>query len=349
MEMLRFEHPEFFGLFVMLPAFIVLFLVARWIRRKALKRFASPGLHRLLMPAASPSRPWIKFILFLLAFSGILMAAVNPQTGSRLEEARREGIEIVVALDVSRSMLARDITPNRLERARLAVDRLITQLEQDKIAIVVFAGSAHTQVPMTSDYRAARMILRSVSTESVSLQGTDIAQALERAMASFSPQGEADRVILLISDGESHEDDPMAAAQRAAEKGIRIHTVGVGSREGAPVPIMENGRVAGFLRDRDGNTVITRYDESLMRQLAEATDGIFRHGSGADMGLSDIMEHMRSLERETFETRIFADHVSRYYYFAAMALILLLLDMLISEKRSRWFNSERFFGVKESK
>lgn len=345
METLRFEHPEFFALFILLPVFIVLFVLARWMRRSALKRFANPALHRLLMPAVSPSRPWIKFFLFLLAFSGILMAAVNPQTGSRLDEARREGIEIVVALDVSRSMLAQDVSPNRLERAKLAVDRLMTQLEQDKIALVVFAGSAHTQVPMTSDYRAARMILRSISTESVSLQGTDIARALERAMASFSPQSEADRVILLISDGESHEDDPRAQARRAAEKGISIHTVGVGSREGAPIPLVENGRVTGFLRDREGNTVITRYDEALLRELAEATGGIFRHGSGADMGLSDIMEHVRSLERETFEIRMFADYISRYYYFAALALILLVLDTLISEKRSRWFNSERFFGV----
>lgn len=346
MDMIRYEHPELFVLFLLLPFMAVLFLLARWLRRRALGRFAGAEQVSKLMPWASPSRPWIKFFMFLLAFSAVIMAAINPQTGSRMEEAHRKGIELVVALDVSRSMLAQDVRPSRLERARLAVNRLIDQLEQDRFALVLFAGSAHTQVPLTSDYRAARMLLRSAGTESVAVQGTDIGRALQRSIASFSSREGPERVIILLSDGESHEGDPLHYARLASEQGIVIHTVGVGSREGAPIPIRENGSTRGFLRDREGNTVISRYDEALMRSLAEETGGLFRHGSGADMGLDDILGHIRSLEREAYESKVFAEYESRYRLFVILALILLVADWLMPDRRSPWLNSEKIFGTR---
>ena len=343
MEMIRFENPEWTGLFLLIPLFFMLFLLSRYRRRKAIQRFGQLRVLSQMMPLVSVYRPWLKFSLLMLAFAMMVLAAINPQTGSRMEEAKREGVDVVVALDVSRSMMAQDVLPSRLDRAKLAVNRLIGQLGQDRFGLVVFAGTAHTQIPLTNDHLAAQMLLQSVNTESVSVQGTAIGRALERAMASLPDENMKNKTIILVSDGESHEDDPLEYAHRAKEMGVTIHTVGIGSREGAPIPIMENGTVRGYLRDNDGNTVITRYDEQLMRSIAEATGGVFRHGSGADMGLDHILEKIRALEKETYETTIFAEYESRFHYFTALALLLLVIEMFFMERKNKWFQKIRLF------
>ncbi len=343
MEMIRYDNPEWVWCFLVIPVFVLVFLWARYRRRKNLQRFGRKNVLTRMAPLASGTRPWIKFILLMLAFSLAVVAAINPQTGSRLEEARREGVDIIVALDVSRSMLAQDVRPGRLDRAKLAVNRLIDGLQQDRFGLVVFAGTAHTQIPLTADFQAAKMLLQSVGTESVSIQGTAIGKAIERAIASFPESDLQNKTIILISDGENHEDNPLEYAQLARDQGIRIHTVGIGSREGAPIPVFENGNLTGFLRDHEGNTVITRYDEQMMRQLASITGGVFRHGRGADMGLDSILEQIRALETEQYETSIFAEYESRFHYFAALALLCLILDFLIRDRKNRWFGKIKLF------
>ncbi len=343
MELIRYDNPQWVYLFTLLGIFVLVFVIDRYLVGKAMQRFALKNMWSNIAPLLSASRPVFKFILLMLAFSMMVVAAINPQTGSRTEELRREGVDIVVALDVSRSMLAQDVSPNRLERAKLAVNRLINQLNGDRFALVVFAGNAHTRIPLTADHQAANMLLRSVNTQSVSVQGTNIGLALERAIASFPDEERRSRAIILVSDGESHEGDPLRIAQLAAEKGIIIHTVGIGSREGAPIPVMENGTLRGFLRDNQGNTVITRYDEDLMRQLAAATGGMFRHGTGADLGLNDILEEIRSMEREAYETKVFAEYESRFPFFLTLALILLISELLIRERKNKWLSKIKIF------
>ncbi len=343
MEMIQYENPELISLLILLPLLVAVFLIYLHMRKRAIRKLGNEDAVRRILPFASPGRIKLKFILTLLALAFMTLAAINPQTGSRTEEAKREGVDIVVALDVSRSMLARDISPNRLERAKLATARLIDQLDQDRFGLVIFAGGAHTQIPLTADFRAARMLLQSVNTESVSLQGTSISRAIDRAVLAFGDNAERSRTIILVSDGESHEDDPLEASGRAAEKGITIHTIGIGSREGAPVPIVENGQIQGFLRDNDGNTVISRYDEDLMRGIASVSGGVFRHGSGADMSIGSIIEEIRQMEQQTYETRVFADYESRFYYFIAVALILLITELVLMERKNIWLMKLRIF------
>lgn len=342
--MIRFEHPDLFYLFLVIPFLIMVFLISRYVRRKNLLLFGDEQLVKNMSPLLSDYRPYVKLVLFILAVSAVITASVNPQTGSRMEEYRIEGADIIVALDVSRSMLAQDVRPNRLERAKLAVNRLIDRLDQDRIGIVLFAGSAQSQVPLTSDYGAAKMILRTASVYSVPVQGTAIELAIERAMLAFQDDNMHNKAIVIISDGESHEDEPIQAARRAAEKGVMIHTIGIGSRSGAPIPIEENGQITGYLRDRDGNTVITRYNEQLLREIAEVTGGIFRHGSGADLGLDEILDEIRALEQEEFDTFRFAAYESRFQIFVMLAMILLVAELFLYDRKNKILAKIHIFG-----
>jgi Ca-activated chloride channel homolog len=342
--MIRFENPEMLCLFLLIPLLVLLFLVYRMIRRRAFRKFGSKESLAQMLPLVSDTRVWLKFIMVIIAVASLTFAAMNPQTGSRMEEGRLEGFDIVVALDASRSMLAQDISPDRMERARLAVNRLINQLEQDRIGIVVFAGTAHTQVPLTSDLNAAKMILSTVNTNTVSVQGTAIEAAIDRALMSFNDESSNNKTIIIVSDGESHEDSPQAAAKRAADQDVIIHVVGIGSREGAPIPIIENNQTTGFFRDNEGNTVITRYDEPTLRELAEITGGIFRHGTGASMGLDEILKEIRSLDKEAYDTIEFSDYESRYHYFVAIALLLLIAEMLIMSRKNKYLGKINIFG-----
>lgn len=342
--MIRFEHPELFYLFLLIPMLALVFLISRTLRKRDLKAFGQESLVRAMSPLLSGNRPYIKFFIMLLAVAAVIMALVNPQTGSRMEELRLEGADIIVALDVSRSMLAQDVRPNRLERAKLAVNRLIDRLEQDRIGIVLFAGSAQSQVPLTSDHNAAKMILRTVNTNSVPVQGTAIERAIERALLAFQNDQMHNKTIIIISDGESHEDAPLQAAIRAADKGVVIHTIGIGSRAGAPIPIEENGRITGYLRDHEGNTVISRYNEQMLKEIAEATGGVFRHGTGADMGLDEILDQIRALEQEEYDTLMFAEYESRYQIFLVLAFLLLVADLIIYERKNKYLARINIFG-----
>ena len=343
MDILIFENRIYFYLFFIIPVVVLLFSIALYYRKRALKSFGDEKVVMKLIPLFSYRRPYVKLGLIILALSLLIIAAVNPKIGSRMEEAKREGVDIVVAIDVSRSMLAEDIRPNRIERAKAAVSRLINNLGQDRIGVVAFAGNAVTQVPLTSDHSAARMLLRTIGTHSVSTQGTAIGSAISRAMLSFQDEDSNSKTIIIISDGESHMDEPVETARLAAAEGITIHTIGIGTPEGAPIPIYENNRMTGFLRDRDGNTVISRYDEQALRAIAEVTGGRFQHGAGADMGLNTILDEIRGMEKAEFESKVFADYESRYHYFVALTLLILLLELLIFERKNKWIDKINFF------
>ncbi len=345
MDFLRFENQSFFYLYLLLPFLLVIFLYAQYRIKRNLQKLGNMTLLLQLIPMRSSARPWLKFILFTLAFSCLAMAAINPQLGFKTENVKRTGVDVVVALDVSNSMLSEEIRPNRLERAKMAISRLIDQLENDRIGLVVFAGSAVTQVPITNDTEAAKMILRTVNTQSVQVQGTAIGAAIERSLASFSPSNLTSRVIILVSDGENHEDDPTPVIARAREQGVVIHTVGVGTKQGAPIPVYQNNQLSGFLRDSQGNTVITRFDETMLRNIAQQGEGIFHTSTGPDLGLNRILQQIRDMQQQEYEATHFSEYESRFHYFLALAIFFLIIELVIFERKSKWLSKIKIFEV----
>ena len=259
-----------------------------------------------------------------------MLGLARPRTGAKLAERTTKGAEIIVALDVSNSMLAQDYSPNRLERAKLAISRLTDRLQEDRIGLVIFAGTSFVQLPVTTDYVSAKMFLGSIDTGSIPVQGTAIGDAIRLSIKSFSAQSEKSRVIIVISDGENHEDDPVAAAKQAAELGIKVYTIGVGSAEGQPIPV--NGEL---LKDKDGNIVVTRLDEETLRNVAKAGGGAYIHAGGEEFGLNPIIQDIRSMEDEEFGSVVFEEYDEQYMYFFGIALLLLVLEMLIGERKPR--------------
>jgi Ca-activated chloride channel homolog len=340
--MFEFANTDDFWFFWFIPLLILLFVIMRHSRKRAIRKIGDPVLVGSLMPMVSVKRQVFKFLLLLTALVFIILTLARPRFGFRLDEVKREGVEIIIALDVSNSMLAEDIRPNRLERSKMAISRLLGNMQNDRVGLIVFAGDAYVQVPVTSDYTAARMILETISTDIVPVQGTAIGRAIELATTSFSPQSAASKVLIIISDGEDHEDDPVRAAQEARESGIFIYTIGMGRPEGAPIPVKEGGR-SRFLTDQEGNTVISRLDETTLRRIASAGEGIFVRAGSSGTGLDIILEEVDKLEKAEFGELVYTEFEERFQYMAAIALIILLLDMVVLERKNKWLGSINLF------
>ncbi|MBR3405383.1 MAG: VWA domain-containing protein [Bacteroidales bacterium] len=328
--MLMFANPVYLYLLLLVPLFLLGYGLLRYFRARRIKAFGDPALVNALMPSWSRSKGWVKAVLFSLAFAFFVLGLARPRTGAKLAERTTKGAEIIVALDVSNSMLAQDYSPNRLERAKLAISRLTDRLQEDRIGLVIFAGTSFVQLPVTTDYVSAKMFLGSIDTGSIPVQGTAIGDAIRLSIKSFSAQSEKSRVIIVISDGENHEDDPVAAAKQAAELGIKVYTIGVGSAEGQPIPV--NGEL---LKDKDGNIVVTRLDEETLRNVAKAGGGAYIHAGGEEFGLNPIIQDIRSMEDEEFGSVVFEEYDEQYMYFFGIALLLLVLEMLIGERKPR--------------
>ena len=328
--MILFAHPQYLWLLLLVPLFPVLYGVARYLRRIRVRRFGDEALVRELMPSWSRSKGWVRVVLFSLAFLSFVIALARPQIGAKLSERKMKGAEVMIALDVSNSMLAEDYSPNRLERAKLAVSRMTDKLQDDRIGLIVFAGTSFVQLPITTDFISAKMFLSSISTESVPIQGTALEDALRTAGKSFSAQSEKSRVIILISDGENHEGDPVGTAQMLSEQGIKVYTIGVGSAQGQPIPL--NGEL---LKDKDGNIVVSRLDEKTLRDIAKAGGGAYIHAGNEEFGLNPIINDIRKMEDEEFSSTVFEEYDEQYMYFLGIALALFVVEMLIGGRRSR--------------
>lgn len=313
---------------------IPFFFLGYWWYRKAQKRRAArlgdEELVRALMPDASPSKGWLKVTLFSLAFLFFVLGLSRPQLGARLQERETNGVEIMIALDVSNSMLAQDYSPNRLERAKLAISRLVDKLAGDRIGLVIFAGESFVQLPITTDYVSAKAFLSSIEPGSIPIQGTATADALMTAARSFSTQSEKSRAIILISDGEDHEGNVLEAAESIAQEGIKIYCIGVGSTQGEPIPMGGD-----MLRDKDGNIVVTRLDEKALREIASAGGGEYVRAAAGEFGLNPIIDNIRSIEASKFKSVVFEDFDEQYMYFFGIALFFFILEMLIGRRRSR--------------
>lgn len=346
--MFRFEHPFYIQLLLLLPLFLVgYWMYLRW-KKRAARRFGDTEIVSRLMPGVSRFRSHLKFTLLLLTLASILLALANPQIGSKLEKVQRKGIDLIIALDVSNSMLAEDIQPNRLNRARQSIARLIDEMENDRIGLIIFAGKAYVQLPITTDYSAAKLMLSTLKPDLVPVQGTAIGQALETAMTSFQDD-KTGKAVIIITDGENHEDDAVKKAAEAAKRGIKVFTIGMGSADGAPIPIYNNNRLEGFKKDQSGTTIITRLDESMLRQIAEAGDGIYVRASNSNSGLKQIFDQISKLDQNTYETHNYADYENRFQYFIALALIFMVLNFLLNERKSKWADKFSIFETKHSK
>ncbi|MCO5266992.1 MAG: VWA domain-containing protein [Lentimicrobium sp.] len=333
--MFRFEHPIFLNLLMLLPLMVVLYwLYNRW-KSKVASSFGDSQVVSRLMLDVSPFRMHLKFALILITTAAVLLALANPQIGSKLEKAQRKGVDIVIALDVSNSMLAQDIQPSRIERARQSISRLIDELENDRIGLVVFAGKAYTQLPITTDYAAAKMMLSTVGPGMVPVQGTAIGQAIDLASVSFKNE-KSGKAIVIITDGENHDDDAIEKASEAAKAGIRVYTIGMGLAEGGPIPVYKDGEITGFKKDKAGSTIITRLDETMLNKIAEAGNGIYVRASNTQAGLRKVFEEISKLEKVTVDTKSFSDYEDRFQYFVAIALLAIVINFLLNERQSKW-------------
>lgn len=343
---IRFERPEMLYLLVAVPVMLIIFLIANHLRNRSLKRFASPLMHELLIPQRSQTRRWIKFLLLTTAWIFAVLALANPQSGAKLGEVKREGIDIFIALDVSNSMLAEDITPNRLDRARQSIIRLIDRLKGDRIGLIVFAGKAYVQLPLTTDYSAARLFLNTVRPDLIPVQGTAIAEALKMAMESFDEQTR-NKSIIIISDGEDHEQGALEAAKEAASAGIRLFTIGMGTPDGVPIPVYnEYGKQIGYRKDREGNTVVTRLNETILQQIAAAGNGTYLRANNSRIGLDQILNELEKIEKSVIETKVFTDYHSHFQWFTGVAIFLLVVEMVLAWRKSSFETRIRIFKPK---
>ncbi len=328
--MILFAKSHFLLLLLLIPCFYVLFGVMLWMRRGRLRKFGDERLIRELMPSWSKGKAWGRLILFSLAFFFFVIGLARPQIGAKLKEHRTQGAEIMIVLDVSNSMLAEDYSPNRLERAKLAISRITDKLQHDRIGLVIFAGTSFVQLPITTDYLSAKMFLNSISTTSIPIQGTAIGDAIHTAVKSFSAQSEHSRAIIVITDGENHEDDAVAAAKDAADAGAKVYTIGIGSPDGQPIPL--NG---DLLKDKEGKIVVSRLDEAALKQIARAGGGAYVHAGNDEFGLNPIIDEIKKMEDEEFNSVVFEEYDEQYMYFFAIALALFVLEMLLGERKSR--------------
>lgn len=328
--MLYIAHPEFLWLLLLSPVLLIVYGIVRHRRGKAVARFGNPWLVRQLMPSWSSAKGWWHIVLFCVAFEFFVIGLSRPLIGAKLSERETRGAEIMICLDVSNSMLARDYQPDRLSRAKLAISRLTDRLQDDRIGLVIFAGTSFVQLPITADYISAKMFLNNVDTGSIPIQGTAIGDAIITAARSFSAQSEKSRVIIVITDGENHEDDAVAAAKTVAESGIRVYTIGVGSTEGEPIPMG-----GGLLKDRSGEIVVTRLDEQALKDIAAAGGGAYVHAGNEEFGLNPIIDEISKMEDERLSSVVFEEYDELYMYFLGIALGIFVIEMLIGERRAK--------------
>lgn len=343
--MFRFAHPELLYLLIVIPLLIVFYVVMVGKKKKAIAEFGNPELLKPLMPLLSFKRGVWKFVMLLIALMFVIVGVAGPQFGSKLQQVKKKGVELIIALDVSNSMMAQDIKPNRLEKAKMAISRMVEKLRDDKIGLIVFAGDAYVQLPITTDYSSAKLFLSNITTDIVPVQGTAIGSAIDMAVRSFTPETETSKAIIVITDGENHQDDAVAAARAAHEKGIVVHTVGMGLEQGAPIP--ERGKPGQFMKDGQGNVVISKLDENTLQQIAKAGEGLYVRASNSDVGLTQLLDEVNQMEKTLMEERIYSDYAEKYQYFLLVGLFFIFVEFMILGRRNKHFMKINIFKSKD--
>ena len=342
--MFRFEEPTYLYLLLLLPFLAAFYLYSNYRRRKAIRKFGDPVLMAQLMPDVSKYRPDVKFWMVFAAIGLFAVLLARPQFGSKLETVKRQGVEVMIALDISNSMLAQDVQPSRLEKAKRLVAQLVDKMENDKVGMIVFAGDAFTQLPITSDYISAKMFLESINPSLISKQGTAIGAAINLATRSFTPQEGVGRAVIVITDGENHEGGAVEAAKAAAEKGIQVSVLGVGMPDGAPIPVEGTN---DFRRDRDGNVVVTRLNEQMCQEIAQAGDGIYVRVDNSNAAQKVIAQEINKMAKADVETQVYTEFNEQFQAVAWIILLLLLAEMLILERKNPLFRNIHLFKKEE--
>lgn len=341
MNSFRFEHTDYLFLLLLLPVILIIFWLMQRKGKRNLVLWMNQNHHKTMLPMASGTRKILKLIISLVAFSALVFAIAKPQFGSKLTDIKRQGVEIIIALDVSNSMLAEDIQPNRLANAKRAISRLIDQLENDKIGLIVFAGDAYIQLPITTDFGAAKLFLSSVNTDIVPRQGTSIAAAIKLASRSFSPEEGMSRALIILTDGEDHEEGALEASRAAAEKGITVHTIGMGLIKGAPIPLINQYGQKDYRKDYDGNIVVSKLDEKMLQEIAMAGKGIYIRTSNSRSALNTLFTEINKMEKQEIEARVYSEYEEQFQFPIAVAIILLLAEFFILSRKNRWLSRIR--------
>lgn len=340
--MFRFANIEILWLLVLIPVFVAGYIVLLRRKQRQLREFGDAELMSALMPNTSRTRPVVKFGLVLLALALLIVAAARPQYGQKEKVVKRQGIEVVIALDISNSMLAEDVAPSRLDRAKQMLSKMIDSMVDDKVGVVVFAGEAFTQLPITCDYVSAKMFLNSITPELIKTQGTAIGDAIYTSMRSFgSEESDASRAIILITDGENHEDDALAAAKAANEQGIKIFVIGIGKPDGSPIPIPGTNN---FRKDRAGNVVVSKLNEQMCKDVAAAGHGLYVRCDNTNTAMRALQKEIDTLATSEIETKVYADYNEQYQGFVLIALLLLVVDFFVFNRKNKTLAKIDIFG-----
>jgi Ca-activated chloride channel homolog len=346
--MFRYENIEFLNLLFIIPILIIVFvMVMRW-RTKSISKFGKSRLVKKLMPMSSILKIRLKFILYLIAILSLIISIANPQIGSKMEEVKREGVDLMIAIDLSNSMLAEDLQPNRLQRAKQSISRLIDRLEGDRIGLIVFAGDAFIQLPITTDYSAAKLFLSTINTDIVPTQGTAIGKAIALGLKSFDMENAQSKSIIIITDGENHEDDAIEKAKEAKELDIIVHTIGMGSVEGGPIPIKsKNGRTKEYQKDKQGNPVITKLNEDMLKDISKSGGGSYIRANSTESGLNALFKEINKMEKNEIGSKVFTDYKDRFQWFLGFSILLLIIDIFVLERKNKWSNKINLFEEDE--
>lgn len=342
--MYQLEEKIWFWVLAVIPVIILFFLVLQIWKRHAQKKFANKKLLKRLSPNQSLFKSILKLTVICLAIASLSIALVNPKIGTKLETVKREGVDIVFAVDVSKSMLAEDIAPNRLEKAKQLVTQIINNLASDRVGIIAYAGKAFPQLPITTDYASAKMFLQNMNTDMLSSQGTAINEAIELSKTYYDDDEQTNRVLIIISDGEDHSEDAAKVAEEASEEGIRIFTIGVGDAKGGPIPIKRNGIVLNYKKDSNGETVITRLDEETLKTIANEANGAYLNGKNTNEVVENIRDILNKMDKKEFEAKQFADFKDQFQWFLAFAIAFLFLDIFLLDRKTAWLKKLNLFN-----
>jgi Ca-activated chloride channel family protein len=343
--MIQFDEKIYFYLLAIIPVMVVLFVFQHIWKKRTQKKFAESVLFKRLTPSKSNFKSVLKLLFFLLGITFLTLGLVNPKIGTKLETVKREGVDIVFAVDVSKSMLAEDIAPNRLEKAKRLVSEIINQLASDRIGIIAYAGQAYPQLPITTDYGAAKMFLQNMNTDMLTSQGTAINEALELATTYYDDEEQTNRVLFIVSDGEDHSENiTLKAVDDAVEAGIRVFTIGVGKSKGSPIPIKRNGVVESLKKDVQGEVVITKLNEAVLLEIASEGNGEYIDGANTGDAVERIKEILLQMDKTEFEAKQFAEFKDQFQWFLGVGLLFLFLDIFVLDKKTKWLKKLNLFN-----
>jgi Ca-activated chloride channel family protein len=343
-QLYQIEEPKYFYSFAIILLIVVVFLLAFWWKKRTQKKFTDAALLNKLAPNTSTFKSILKLSFFIIGLSFLIISLVNPKMGTKLKTVKREGVDVVFALDVSRSMLAEDIAPNRLEKAKQIISKIIDKLGSDRVGIIIYAGNSYPLLPITTDHAAAKMFLQNAGPDMVSSQGTAINEALNLAKTYYNNDEQTNRFLIIISDGEDHQEETKQVAQNMSNEGVKVYTIGVGTEKGERIPMKVNGSLIGYKKDRKGETVVTRRNPTVLETVANAAGGRYIDGNKTDKPVEFIEELIANAQKKEFETKQFSDYKDQFQWFIGIGLLFLVIDVFFLDKKTKWIKKIDLFN-----